>query len=392
MNNFKTIGIPVDLTSALEAQNITIPTPIQEITIPVALTGKDILGSAQTGTGKTLAFCLPLIIQLEKNPKTTAMILTPTRELAQQVSQTIKHLLIQTKSPLRFALLIGGEPIYRQIRFLKTKPRIIVGTPGRILDHLDRKNLYADHTKFLVLDETDRMLDMGFGIQLDEILKYLPKQRQTLMFSATIPGPIARLANQYLTDPEQLSAGPTTTPTESITQEIAHLSKPQKYPFLLDQLQKREGSVIIFVKTKIDADEMAQKLYNEGFDACAIHGDLKQQIRQRVLSDFRKGKFRILVATDVAARGLDVPHVQHVINYDLPPTPEEYIHRIGRTGRAGAEGFAISFITAQESRKWAAIERLLDPHKKMDREREQRPKSNKPFFNKNKKRVSHRKY
>ena len=378
MNNFKEVGMPADLVGALESQQILVPTPIQSQTIPLALQGKDILGSAQTGTGKTLAFTLPLLVQLSKDPKASAMILAPTRELAQQASQTIKQLLILIKSPLRFALLIGGEPIFRQIQQLRVRPRIIVGTPGRILDHLERKSLNLMSTSFLVLDETDRMLDMGFGIQLDAILKALPTERQTLMFSATLPGPIVKLANHYLTKPERVSVGPEATPIDTITQEVLQVSRTHKYETLLEQLTKREGSIIIFVKTKIDADEIAERLCDDHHDAVAIHGDLRQHTRQRVLNDFRKGKYRILVATDVAARGLDVPHIQHVINYDLPQSPEEYIHRIGRTGRAGATGCAVSFVTSIDARKWAAIERMLNPQKRSS-ERSAPPRSSSPY-------------
>lgn len=369
MNNFKEIGLSTSLVGALESQNIIVPTPIQAQTIPLALEGKDILGSAQTGTGKTLAFVLPMLMQLEKDPKACALILAPTRELAQQASHTIKQLLILIKSNLRFALLIGGEPIMRQLQQLRVRPgpTIIVGTPGRILDHLERRSLNLTNTTFLVLDETDRMLDMGFEIQLEAILKRLPTQRQTLMFSATIPNPIARLANHYLNNPERVSIGQESTPTETITQEVLQVSGARKYEALLEQLGHREGSVIIFVKTKVDADEIAERLCEAHHGAVAIHGDLRQHTRQRVLNDFRKGKYRILVATDVAARGLDVPHIQHVINYDLPQSPEEYIHRIGRTGRAGATGCALSFITPQDSRKWAAIDRMLNPQKTASR-------------------------
>lgn len=383
MNSFQEVGLPATLVGALESQNIIVPTPIQVQTIPLALEGKDVLGSAQTGTGKTLAFVLPMLVQLSKDPKACAMILAPTRELAQQVSHTIKQLLSLIQSPLRFALLIGGEQIMKQLQQLRTRPTIIVGTPGRILDHLERKSLNLTNTTFLVLDETDRMLDMGFEIQLDAILKRLPEKRQTLMFSATIPGPIGRLANHYLTNPERVAVGPESTPTDTITQEVLQISGARKYEALLEQLGHREGSVIIFVKTKVDADEIAERLCEAQQDAVAIHGDLRQHTRQRVLNDFRKGKYRILVATDVAARGLDVPHIQHVINYDLPQSPEEYIHRIGRTGRAGAVGCALSFITPQDSRKWSAIDRMMNPQKTVVRATQSESRPRREFSSEN---------
>ena len=355
MNNFHDIGLPLSLRQALDKNNLSIPTPIQVQAIPLALQGKDILGSAQTGTGKTLAFAIPLIAKLlEKSSTGSALVIVPTRELAQQVANEIKKLLYQN-SILKVALLIGGEPIYKQLNQLNKGPRVIIGTPGRITDHIERKNLVTRNINTLVLDETDRMFDMGFGVQIEAIMKYLPKTRQTLMFSATLPGDIVKLAERYLNKPERISVDYEAVTSVKIKQEIIYASEPEKYGKLVEQLCQREGSVIIFVKTKQGADELASKLYQDDYSALAIHGDLRQHKRERVINSFRRGLNQIMVATDVASRGLDIPHIQHVINYDAPQSQADYIHRIGRTARAGAEGFALSFVTPQDRKKLPAL-------------------------------------
>ena len=358
------LGLPQPLLHSLKRMNYTTPTPIQAQAIPVALTGKDILGSAQTGTGKTAAFVIPLIARLLASSHETALILTPTRELAAQVKNALNALL-EPGSPIRTALIIGGEAITKQIQQLKAHPRIFVGTPGRINDHLIRGTLKLKDTHFLVLDETDRMLDMGFGIQIDKIVKYLPKDRQTLMFSATMPPNIIKLSEKYLTAPERITIGSTTAPVSKIKQEIIHTSEAEKYGKLLSQLTSRTGSIIVFVKTKWGAEKLAGKL-EEFHSVGTIHGDLRQHKRDKVIQAFRNQKHRIMVATDIASRGLDIPHIEHVINYDLPQCPEDYIHRIGRTGRAGAEGEAVNFITPQDGKKWKAIHHLMHPDKKFE--------------------------
>ncbi|MBS0185479.1 MAG: DEAD/DEAH box helicase [Proteobacteria bacterium] len=364
MNNFLEFGLPQPLLHSLKRMNYTTPTPIQAQAIPVALTGKDILGSAQTGTGKTAAFIIPLIARLLASSHETALILTPTRELATQVKNALNALL-GPGSHIKTVLIIGGDPITKQIQQLKAHPRIFVGTPGRINDHLIRGTLKLKDTHFLVLDETDRMLDMGFGIQIDKIVKYLPKDRQTLMFSATMPPNIIKLSEKYLTSPERISIGSTTAPASKIKQEIIHTSESEKYGKLLSQLTSRTGSIIVFVKTKWGAEKLAGKL-EEFHSVGTIHGDLRQHKRDKVIQAFRNQKHRIMVATDIASRGLDIPHIEHVINYDLPQCPEDYIHRIGRTGRAGAEGEAVNFITPQDGKKWKAIHHLMHPDKKFE--------------------------
>jgi superfamily II DNA/RNA helicase len=362
MKNFNDTRIPEALFHRLQQMGFITPTPIQAEALPKALDGQDILGSAQTGTGKTGAFGIPLVTHLMHNDRGTALVLLPTRELALQVLQTLKKFIGSSK--LNSALLIGGEPMPPQLRQLKARPRLIVGTPGRVNDHLTRGSLMLHDTNFLVLDEVDRMLDMGFGIQLDAIARYLTAQRQTLMFSATMPKNIEGLANKYLTNPTRISIGAVHTPAANVTQENIKLSETDKEQRLLHELDNLEGSIVVFIKTKYAADRMALKLKKLGHDTEALHGDLRQNKRTRVIENFRKNKYRILVATDVAARGLDIPHIKYVINYDLPQSPEDYIHRIGRTARAGAEGTAINFLTASDNRKWRAIYQLLNPGEK----------------------------
>jgi ATP-dependent RNA helicase DeaD len=362
---FASFNLPEEILKSLMFMGFDKPTPIQEQTIPLAIDGKDVLGSAQTGTGKTAAFSIPAIVHVMNNPKSNVLVLTPTRELATQVLEHIKKLLgRQTK--INTALLIGGDSMDKQFRQLKGHPRIIVGTPGRVNDHLDRGTLHLANTDFLVLDETDRMLDMGFVVQLEEIFPKLAKKRQTLMFSATMSSQITRMAGDYLNEPLRISIGSTSKPTEMISQESIQTTDPEKYGLLVTQLEKVDGAFVVFVKTKRDTEKLVDRLRGEGHEADAIHGDLRQSRRDRVIQRFRGKKCRILVATDVAARGLDIPHIECVVNYDLPHSPEDYIHRIGRTGRAGSTGLALSFITGQDRVRWRNICKLMDPSYKDD--------------------------
>jgi superfamily II DNA/RNA helicase len=362
MKSFDGFGLDPILNKSLVYMKYTKPTPIQARVIPIALKGRDIIGTAQTGTGKTAAFAIPIVERLMNDPEASALVLTPTRELGKQILD-IMHMLLGRKSGVRTAFIIGGASMSKQIQKLKERPRLVVGTPGRINDHLKRKTLKLHTTSFVVLDETDRMLDMGFSVQLDKIFEYLPEKRQTLMFSATLPGNIQKMAQKYLNDPERIAVGSTRDPAKNIEQQVIRVTDKEKYPELLHQLEARKGTVIIFVKTKYNTERLAKKLNNEGHSADAIHGDLKQSRRERVLKSFRDKKYRILVATDVAARGLDIPHIEHVINYDLPQVPEDYIHRIGRTARAGAKGQALCLVTDRDGRKWHAIELLINPDK-----------------------------
>ncbi|MBI3418680.1 MAG: DEAD/DEAH box helicase [Proteobacteria bacterium] len=359
---------------SLARMKFTAPTPIQAQAIPLAMEGKDILGTAQTGTGKTAAFGIPLVVRLMEHPEMKAIILTPTRELASQVLATLQQII--PVPDLRAVLLIGGEPMPRQLRQLQQNPRLIIGTPGRINDHLERRSLRLDRVGVLVLDETDRMLDMGFGHQIERIIKHVPQTRQTLMFSATLPQEIVRMAGKYLNNPQRIAVGSAHKPHANIREELIHTAEGEKYSHLLVQLEKRSGAILVFVKTKWGTERLAQKLCRIHHDAEAIHGDLQQRKRERVIQGFRDKKYRILVATDVAARGLDIPHIQHIINYDLPQSPEDYIHRIGRTARAGAEGSALSLITPAESNKWRAIQRLMNPGAPQERGPSNGPRPN----------------
>jgi ATP-dependent RNA helicase DeaD len=379
MENFQSLGVSDTILQSLERLKFNEPTPIQSQAIPVALEGKDIIASAQTGTGKTFAFGIPLIEKLLSDPEGTALVLTPTRELALQVIQSL-HTLMSKKMQSSTVLLIGGESIVPQLQKLRAKPRLIVGTPGRINDHLIRGSLNLKTTNFLVLDETDRMLDMGFSIQIDEIMKYITSdKRQTMLFSATLPKNIMKIAEKYLNEPVRIAVGSSSAPAARIKQDVVHLNAKEKYQQLLLQLNQRTGSVIVFVKTKIDAENMAVSLRKENHLADAIHGDLRHNKRERVIKAFRSQKYRIMVATDIAARGLDIPHIEHVINYDLPQCPEDYIHRIGRTARAGNSGEAVCFVTPGDRGKWSAINFLMNPDHK--EERSERPSSRAPGRN-----------
>ena len=363
MTTFQEMALPSALSTTLENMQFNEPTPIQAQAIPLALEGKDILGSAQTGTGKTAAFGIPIIARLLDDPQSAALVMTPTRELAAQVMRQLQ-LMLGKKSKVNTALLIGGDPMGKQMAQLRGKPRIVVGTPGRINDHLQRKSLSLKHTNFLVLDETDRMLDMGFTEQIETILERMPEVRQTLLFSATLPRNIERIANQYLSEPVRIAVSGDSQPAANIKQDTIKLKESEKYDQLVEQIKQREGSIIIFLKTKIATEKMAVKLSKENIKVEAIHGNLRQRKRDRVIAGFRQKKYRILCATDVAARGLDIPHIEHVINYDLPQCAEDYVHRIGRTARAGAEGEALSFITPGDYRLWSAIDRLINPNAK----------------------------
>jgi ATP-dependent RNA helicase DeaD len=354
MVTFQSIGVPDFLSLSLKRMSFDKPTPIQAKVIPIALEGRDIIGSAETGTGKTGAFGIPIINQLIANADESALIITPTRELAAQAMNQLKNI-ISDISKIESALLIGGSPINKQLYQLNNRPRLIVGTPGRINDLLKRKNLFLNKISFLVLDEADRMFDMGFLPQIENIISFTSIKRQTLLFSATISKRVIKIADKYLNNPLRVSIGTTFIPTDNIKQDTLKVSESEKYSRLLDQLTEREGFILVFVRTKYSAEKTAKRLSKDGLVSCAMHGNLRQRRRENIISDFRKKKYRILIATDIAARGLDIQHIDHVINYDLPECTEDYFHRIGRTARAGAKGSALSFITNADKNKWQKI-------------------------------------
>jgi len=365
--SFNSFNFPQEISSVLEEHGFQAPTPIQEQAIPSLLEGKDLLGTAQTGTGKTLAFALPMVVRLLANPKQSLLVLVPTRELAQQVLKTFLMLTKKTRG-LKTALLIGGAYMRLQCQDLARGPRIIVGTPGRVIDHIERRTLKTDGIQCVVLDEMDRMLDMGFGEQLSEIFSKLPtdQPRQTAMFSATLPPHIGKLAHQYLTNPVKVSIGQHSQPVAKIKQDVLFIKQGEKQNKLIEILgdrvqQSAPGSCIVFVKTKIECGDLATLLCDYGFKAAAMHGDLNQSKRQRVLQDFRTQKVNVLVATDIAARGIDVSHIRLVVNYELPQAAEDYVHRIGRTARGGADGVSISFVAPFDQRKWGEILKLTNP-------------------------------
>ncbi len=384
MDNFQQFDLPNKLLQTLKNMGFSKPTSIQQQCIIPTLERKDVLGTAQTGTGKTGAFAIPLTAELLTNPSASILVLTPTRELATQVVKVFKQLLASDKS-IKSTLLIGGDSMIKQLQQLQTKPKVIIGTPGRINDHLKRGSLNLKQITSLVLDETDLMLDMGFDVQIATIINKIQTKHQTLMFSATLPPKIENITKQYLQNPIRIQVGQESTPVRKIEQDSVFTSEQDKYSNLTAQLEQRDGSVIIFVKTKRGADKLSIRLNKEHYSAKAIHGDLRQSKREVVLKGFRNQKYRILVATDVAARGIDVPHIRHVINYDIPQCKEDYVHRIGRTARAGETGSAISFITKSDQKKWYAIERLFLPSTN-------RENSNKLQSDKNTKRKSRNKY
>ena len=360
---FNQLGLSAELLRAVEKQGYDKPTPIQQKAIPHILEGRDILASAQTGTGKTAGFTLPLLQRLEatkpKKRRVRALILVPTRELAAQVSESVRN--YGCNLPIRSVQIFGGVSIRPQISRLREGVDIVVATPGRLLDHVQQRTIDLSSIEVLVLDEADRMLDMGFIHDIKRILKLIPAERQNLLFSATFSKEIRKLASGILHSPVEIEVAPRNTTAERVSQVVYPVDKARKRELLSHRIgEENWQQVLVFTRTKHGANRLAKQLTEDGLDAVAIHGNKSQGARTKALKDFKSGRVRILVATDIAARGLDIDKLPHVVNYELPHVPEDYVHRIGRTARAGEEGHAVSLVCVDEEKLLAGIEKLLN--------------------------------
>jgi len=365
LTSFDTLGLTKHTWSTLEANNFTTPTPIQAESIPLLMQGRDMVGLAQTGTGKTLAFGLPIVEMLVREgtkpePKAArALILAPTRELVNQIAESL--LMFTRKTPLKITSVVGGASINKQMQIVGRGIDILVATPGRLLDLCERRALTLTHTRFLVLDEADQMLDLGFIHDLRKIVKMVPKRRQTMLFSATMPAAIADIAENYMDNPAQVSVTPPGKAADKVDQSVHFVQGRDHKAVLLKELLRAnpDSLSLVFAKTKHGAEKLMTHLAHSGFKAASIHGNKSQGQRDRALKGFRDGEVRVLVATDVAARGIDVPGVSHVFNFDLPNVAESYVHRIGRTARAGREGEAIAFCGPEDVKLLFDIEKLM---------------------------------
>ncbi|HEX2778753.1 MAG TPA: DEAD/DEAH box helicase [Gemmatimonadaceae bacterium] len=356
---FEALGLAPEVLDAVRAQGYERPTPIQAEAIPLALKGRDLIGLAQTGTGKTAAFTLPIVDRLLKGPRRTrALVLTPTRELAMQVEESVKR--YATDSGLDAAAVFGGVPLEPQQKKLRAGVDIVVATPGRLIDHLERQNVVFDDLEILVLDEADRMLDMGFAPQINRIVAQLPSYRQTMLFSATMPPEVEALARKYLRRPKLVQIGRRSSAANTVTHAVYPVPRERKSDLLVELLRGVQSeSVLVFTRTKHGADKVVRSLEKAGIRATAMHADKSQSQRTRALEEFKSGKINVLVATDIAQRGLDISGITHVINYDVPQQAEDYVHRIGRTGRAAATGDAFTFMSPDEIAMVRLIERVI---------------------------------
>jgi len=354
--SFDGLGIAPKILEVLDRLKFTQPTPIQYKALPIAIDGTDIIGVAQTGTGKTLAFAIPVIQRLSRNMG-QCLVIVPTRELAIQVDETFRK--IAPLFGINTVVIIGGVPMQSQLKALKKRPRIIIATPGRLVDHMTQKTIRLNAVEMLILDEADRMLDMGFKPDIERILKFVPKKRQTMLFSATIPGEVVSIGAAHMKLPVHVEVAPSGTAAERITQELFIVKREAKKKLLGKLLDQYRGSVLLFSRTKRGAAKIKRMIKEMGYNAAEIHSDRTLKQRREALEGFKTGKYRILVATDIAARGIDVVGIETVINYDLPDDAENYVHRIGRTGRAGHEGRAISFATPEQRKDIRSIENLI---------------------------------
>jgi len=355
-SSFFGLGIAPKILDILERMKFKVPTPIQQKAIPLAIQGKDIIGVAQTGTGKTHSFAIPMV-QLLAQKKGVGLVLAPTRELAIQIDEAFQE--IARSFGMKTACLIGGAPMEPQLTALRRDPRIVIATPGRLIDHMGKWSFVPEQVVMLVLDEADRMLDMGFAPQIDKILRFLPKDRQTMLFSATIPKEIMEMAVKHMKLPVSVEIAPSGTTSELVTQELFIIKKEAKPRLLGKLLAQYHGPVLLFSRTKHNAKKIARSVRDMGYSGAEIHSNRSLGQRREALEGFKSGKYKVLVATDIASRGIDVTGIELVINYDLPEDAENYVHRIGRTARAGHRGHAISFAMPDQSRDVRDIEKLI---------------------------------
>jgi ATP-dependent RNA helicase DeaD len=404
-SGFQNLSLSPSLLAALERVGYREPTPIQAAFIPEALTGRDVIGQAQTGTGKTAAFVLPFFNSWrdDNRPGPQGLVLAPTRELVVQVAEEATRL---APSPHCHSVAIyGGQRFRQQLTQLRRGCALVVGTPGRILDHLSRGTLTLDQVRYVVLDEADRMLDIGFRPDIEKILRRCPRERQTLLLSATLPPPVLRLAHRYMVDPFHINLSPTRITVENIRQTYVTVDEDRKFELLLKVIEREQPrQCIIFCERKRWVEDVYRMLRRAQPRVAAMHGDLPQTLRNRIMQGFRDGKITYLVATDVVGRGIDVRNISHVINYDVPEDPENYVHRIGRTGRIGADGVAIAFVTPEQGQRLTDIESFIN--KQLDEERfdgfeayeprppkednPEEPRSTAPIFGRRVKRYSNR--
>lgn len=355
-STFRDLNIAPKFLEVLDKHKFTTPTPIQTQSIPVALTGSDVIGIAQTGTGKTLAFGIPMLQRLVTH-KGKGLVVVPTRELALQVEESLVK--IGSSLGLKTAVLIGGEAMGKQLRALRVNPHVIIATPGRLIDHLQQTTVKLDSVKVLVLDEADRMLDMGFAPQIKQILQHVPKDRQTMLFSATMPEEIVSIANSYMKTPVRVEVAPAGTTAKNISQELIFVHQKDKLNVLIELLQEYPETVLVFTRTKFGAKKVTRIINQLGHKAAEIHSNRSLAQRKDALEGFKSGKYRVLVATDIAARGIDVTGISLVVNFDIPEHAEDYVHRIGRTARAGRLGKAISLATPEQKFDVKNIERVI---------------------------------
>lgn len=359
MSHFSQFNLSEALLNSIKALGFENPTPVQKSTIPVVREGRDVISLAETGSGKTAAYLIPIIEKMTSDLGKRTLVLAPTRELAMQIAEVFRSMAERSLN-LRSCVLIGGQPMMKQIKALKQNPKIIIATPGRLLDHVGQRTIDLRTVSCLVLDEADRMFDMGFAPQVNKVVQMLPRERQTLLFSATFPEEIRGLAKRILRNPVELEVRKTKKPPAVISQKVLEVTTAKKNDKLLDLINAATGSVMVFARTKHRTNRVSQYLADYGVKVTRLHGGRTQAQRTRSIADFKAGVFDVLVATDIAARGIDVPTVSDVINYDIPMTVDDYVHRVGRTGRAGQSGNAMTLVTPEDRKNWSYIAKRIN--------------------------------